>query len=190
MSITYTFITEFLEKISKEVAPGTHLVLIGAVPCILMGQGMSCTGEVRATLDIDVWKRDSKYKLENLKSVCLKHGLGFNPTGYNEPTTAYLQLVEPDLVFLPANNGVVLFTKNNLTVSCPDPICYISSKLVRCNTKDAADCALIAQHFNLTKEQIAQAATRLKTCKGITYAQLEQAQENITLVQQYVDIYN
>jgi len=177
---------DIFEKISTKVAPNTELMLIGAVPCMFWGNGISLLGGSRTTMDIDVWEEGSTFNTANLKAALKSVNVGFNPTGFDEPDAPYLQIVTSEMVFVPAGNPVELYEINNLRLITPDPYSYIASKLIRCNIKDAADCALIAKHHRIASADLIKAATKLKSCKRITRTQVELAHENITLIQSFL----
>lgn len=130
------------------------LVVIGSAVCMSLGQPS------RMTMDVDVWKRSSKYDQGVLKRACEKAGILFNPIEEDlDPDQVYLQLIEPGIVFLGQfDTTEPMFQSGNLSLSRPPLENIIASKMVRCDQRDLDDIVFLMAKCGVTTEQVRSAA--------------------------------
>lgn len=137
-SIAWPELEKLLIALGDELERPATLVVIGSTVCMSLGQSE------RMTMDVDVWRKDSSFDLGALKKACAKVGIEFDPKGYDEPESAYLQMVEPGIVQLGVFESTTsIFKAGNLEVCRPPIENIIASKLVRGDARDFDDCAFL-----------------------------------------------
>lgn len=150
----------FLETMDRAGHAPQRICVIGAASLILLGQPARQTG------DIDVWRPGSKLVDTELRQIAAAAGLAYNPTGH-DPEGAYLQIIGPGIVNLPAveeevwatgERSRVLWQGNNITVICPPPPIIAASKLVRATEVDVDDVVYLMGATGVSRKQIIAAA--------------------------------
>lgn len=131
-----------LSEIGTKLKLTTVLTVIGSVPNIMNGQ----TG--RTSIDLDVWRKSSKFDAQDLRRAVEASGLLFNPTEELEPNTPYVQIVDQGIVQVGKFNKLEkLLTQGKLTIACPPVENLIASKLVRSDERDLEDIAYLLGRF-------------------------------------------
>ena len=152
----------FLEKMDRAAKSQQRICIIGAASLIFLGQPARQTG------DIDIWRAGSKLLDSELSQIAAAAGLAYNPTDY-EPEGAYLQIINPGIVNLPAvdddvwatgEKSRVLWQGQNITVVCPPPSIIAAAKLVRATDVDLDDVVYLIGGVGVSKKQIMTALTK------------------------------
>lgn len=128
-----------LKKVAEHLKSQTRLTLMGSGATMLSGQ------DFRASIDLDVWKPTSSYAEKDLQDAVEAAGLLFNPKD-EDPSTPYIQIVEPGICQLGSFTPRTLEKKTNLSLEIPPPENLIASKLKRANPKDLEDIAWTYAH--------------------------------------------
>jgi hypothetical protein len=128
-----------LKKISQNLKTQTELTLMGS------GATMLCGQDFRASMDLDVWKPTSSFDPKDLQQAVEAAGLLLNPQD-EDPSTPYIQIVEPGICQLGEFKPRTLQTEKNLSLTLPPPENLIASKLKRANPKDLEDIAWTYAH--------------------------------------------
>lgn len=177
-SIGWKEMEDLLIKLGDALETPTELVVIGSTVCMSMGQ------PDRMTMDIDVWRRDSAFDLGMLKKACAAVGISFDPKGYDEPDSVYLQMVEPGIVQLGKfSDTSLLFKTGNLEIRHPPPENVIASKLVRGAAWDFDDCVFLVKKCKVSAAAILQAVKSIEDLMA-----QEAAIENITMLNTCIDL--
>lgn len=177
-SIGWKEMEDLLIRLGAALELPTELVVIGSTVCMSMGQ------PDRMTMDIDVWRRDSAFDLGVLKRACKAVGISFDPKGYDDPDSVYLQLVEPGIVQLGTfSDTSLLFKTGNLELRRPPPENVIASKLVRGADWDFDDCMFLVKKCKVSPASILQAVKSIEDLMA-----QETAIENITMLNACIDM--
>ncbi len=149
-----------LEKMDSNADSAQTICVIGAAAILLLGHN------ARQTVDIDVWRAASTFIDPELKAITIAAGIGFDPRN-DRPSGAYLQIIDPGIVNLPAMQGDVwpgghqsrvLWQGQHLKVVCPPPAILAASKLIRASDVDLEDVIYLMAQQRLSRQQIADAA--------------------------------
>lgn len=149
-----------LEKMDGGASSAQTICVIGAAAILLLGH------DARQTVDIEVWRAASTFIDPELKAITVAAGIGFDQRN-ERPSGAYLQIIDPGIVNLPAMQGNdwpggqqsrVLWQGQHLKVVCPPPAILAASKLVRASDVDLEDVIYLMAQQRLTRQQIANAA--------------------------------
>lgn len=161
------------EKLDKPAS----LMIIGSVV------GMSLGQDDRMTADFDVWRPDSVFDLNSLKSACEAVGIVFNPQWHDEPDGIYLQMVDPGIVQIGKySKKEVIFKSGNLEVVRPPLVNIIASKLVRGDERDIEDSVFLMTKFSISIDSVRLAIESIE----VTYSK-ETALENLVLLKACFD---
>lgn len=150
--------TEWLEKlirIDQELRrqhARARLTLIGSAAGIFGGQ------PARTSMDLDVWKPHSQYRIQALKKAVEGAGLLFDPKSTLEPDKPYLQMVEPGLVQIGSFEQTELLERfDALSLERPPIANLIAAKLLRVEPKDLEDIAFLVAHYQPSRTDIERA---------------------------------
>lgn len=146
-----------LTKIGEALQKPAKLTVIGSVISMSMGQA------ARMTMDVDVWRKASKFDNADLRQACEKAGVDFDPQGYVTADKLYVQLVDPGIVQLGVfNKTETICQYGNLTISRPPIENIIASKMVRGEGKDYDDSVFLMRHCRIDDDQVRQAIESIK----------------------------
>jgi hypothetical protein len=161
------------EALGQKLAKPATVCLIGSSPAILLGQ------PDRLSADIDVWRQRSIYDETELRKACVELNLLFDPRQEIDPSAAYMQIVRPGIVDLPASFDVEIVGQyGNLTVTMPDPRLLSAAKLARGEARDIEDVAWWIKERALSLDDIRAAIGTLRNP-----SQREAAGDNVFLVE-------
>lgn len=118
-----------------QAGASADLVALGSVPNILAGQ------PERTTLDLDIWRPDSRFRESELRAAVEAAGLLYDPKDVMEPDRPYVQIVGPGIVQLGRFEPVPTHRLGGLTLSQPPVVNLVASKLCRANERDLYDIA-------------------------------------------------
>lgn len=143
-----------LHEISSNLHDVTELCLMGSATNVFEGQ------EARMTIDLDVWRRRSKFNPADLQAAVEKAGLLYNPTDYIEPDRPYLQIVEPGVAhcgeFTAAEQ--LLPGEGKLKLTRPPIANLIAAKLCRASARDIEDIGFLVRKFpDVTRSDVERA---------------------------------
>ena len=170
--ISWSELENLLIKLGEELKQPVQLVVIGSTVCMSLGQAD------RMTSDVDVWRNSSVFDLGVLKSACQSSGIDFNPTAYDEPENAYIQLIDPGIVQLGIfKETEVIFKTGNLELRRPPIENIIASKLVRGDAQDFDDCVFLMNKCKISIDKISDAIDSISDLFS-----KENAKENISLL--------
>ena len=114
-------------------------------------------------MDVDVWKKTSKFDQGVLKRACEKVGIAFNPISFAEPDQFHPQLVESGIVQLGEFEETAQVAQmGSLMVVRPPIENVISSKLVCGDVRDYDDIVFLVAKCSVTKAQIEQAVSTIR----------------------------
>jgi len=148
-SISWTEMENLLIRLGDELKNPTSLCILGSAVSMSLGQVN------RMTMDIDVWREDSSYDLGALKQACALVGIAFDPKGYDDPDTVYIQIIDPGIVQLGVfEKTSLLFKTGNLEICRPPIANVIASKMVRGVALDFEDSSFLAKKCNVSIESI------------------------------------
>jgi hypothetical protein len=173
-----TSLIGFLEAMDRAAEDRQTICVMGAAALILLGQPERQTG------DIDVWRPGSQVLDSDLRRLAAESGLSYDPKEY-EPEGAYLQIINPGIVNLPAvrddtwatgEDSLILWQGRKLTVVCPPPPIIAASKLVRASEVDIDDVVYLIGAIGVSRKQILQAADKFPD------ADRETIRENMPMV--------
>jgi hypothetical protein len=134
MAIDVDVVADIFTRLGDALEQSVTLCLIGSTPGIANGQ------PDRQTPDIDVWYSRSDYDTGDLHRACTRSGLLFDPKGEISPDAAYIQIVRPGIVQLPAEFETETIGRfGKLTVVMPPPEVIVAAKLVRGSDVDLQD---------------------------------------------------
>lgn len=149
---------EWMEKLMlidqnlKQQRATARLTLVGSAAGILAGQ------PARTSMDLDVWKPKSRYRLQSLKRAVEAAGLLFDPKSDLEPDTPYIQLIDPGLAQTGRfEKSETLETFDALRLERPPIANLIAAKLVRAEAKDLEDIAFLLSRYQPAREDIERA---------------------------------
>jgi len=133
-----------------------QLTLVGSAAGIFAGQ------PGRTSIDLDVWKPNSRYQFPALKKAVEDAGLLFDPKSTLEPETPYIQLVEPGI----AETGKFETTEtleqfNALRLERPPIANLVAAKLVRAEPRDLEDIAFLLSKYHPARQDIEQAVNTM-----------------------------
>jgi len=126
--------------LGKEGDP-VEICLIGSAACLLAGM------DGRTSRDLDVWEPASNYDTAELRKAVESAELAFNPNSFVEPSTPYIQIVEPGLVQIGDFTPVRLMRMGRLHLTKPPIENLIAAKLIRCEEKDLADIRYLISQY-------------------------------------------
>lgn len=158
-----TSLVGFLEAMDRTAEDRQTVCVMGAAALILLGQPERQTG------GIDVWRPGSQVLDSDLRRLAVASGLSHDPKEY-EPEGAYLRIINPGIVTLPAvrdgtwatgEDSRILWQGRKLTVICPPPPIIAASKLVRASEVDMNDAVYLIGAIGVARKQILQAADKL-----------------------------
>jgi len=138
---------EWVEKLDQlgakleELGVSAHIVAIGSVPAMLLGQ------PGRTSLDLDVWKPSSAFHEAALREAAEAVGLLFDPKDFVEPDMPYLQIVRPGIVQVGPFEPEAVDQFSSLKISRPPVENILASKLCRASEKDIEDIFWLAGQF-------------------------------------------
>lgn len=172
MTLDRDGVTKLFVALGSALSRPTILCLIGSTPAILLGQPS------RQTQDIDVWNAGSDYDTGDLSQACDVAGLLFDPKGAVSPDTAYLQIVRPGIVSLPAElEPETIGVFGMLKVSMPKASVLAAAKLTRGSERDLEDVAWWVRNRALDGDEVRASISSLPRASD-----REAAAENIVLV--------
>lgn len=172
-SVAWNEVEDALIRLGEFLEKPTALTVIGSAVCMSLGQ------PGRMTIDVDVWRRTSKFDLGDLKRACQKAGIDFNPQTYGEPDRLYLQLVEPGIVQLGEFEATAeIATVGNLALTRPPIENLVASKLVRGEARDYDDIVFMVSKCGVTQAQIEAAIATIPDKMA-----RETAQENLVMLE-------
>lgn len=146
-----------LTRIGNALQKPAKLTVIGSVISMSMGQA------ARMTMDVDVWRKASKFDNADLRQACEKAGVDFDPQGYVTADKLYVQLVDPGIVQLGVfDETETICQYGNLTISRPPIENIIASKMVRGEGKDYDDSVFLMRRCRIDDDQVRQAIESIK----------------------------
>lgn len=171
-SLDWPALEDVLVRLGEALERPATLTIIGSAVCMNLGL------PDRMTMDVDVWKKDSTFDLGDLKRACERIGITFDPKGFDEPESVYIQMVEPGIVQLGTYTETepVLRT-GRLEIRRPPIANVIASKMVRGEARDFDDSAFLVAKCAVDWEQIESAVASIKNVTA-----RECAMENLTLL--------
>ena len=168
----WSVIEDALIRLGDALQRPTFLTVIGSSVSMSLGQ------PGRMTLDVDVWKKTSRFDLGDLKCACEKAGIEFNPTA-DHPSRVYLQLVDPGVVQLGEFEALADVSRmGQLTIQRPPLENIIASKLVRGDARDYDDIVFLIARCGVTRTPIDQAVATIRDPIS-----RETAQENLVMLE-------
>lgn len=131
---------DLLIRLGDALEVPTELVVIGSIVSMSHGQAG------RMTMEIDVWRRESAFDLGVLKRACAAVGISFDPKGFDDADSVYLQLVDPGIVQVGNfTDTSLIFKTGNLELRQPPTENVIASKMVRGEPQDFDDCMFLVK---------------------------------------------
>jgi hypothetical protein len=149
---------EWLEKLMlidrslNEQGASAQLTLVGSAAGIPAGQPS------RTSMDLDVWKPTSVYRIDTLRNAVESAGLLFDPKSVLEPQRPHIQLMEPGLAQTGSfDRGEPLEQFAALRLERPPIANLIAAKLIRAEEKDLEDIAFLLASYQPPRSEIRRA---------------------------------
>jgi len=139
---------EKLGQIAQNLRLPTQLTLMGSAPNILAGQPS------RTSMDLDVWNPTSDFDRSDLQNAVEKAGLLFDPKEAIDPTTPYIQIVEPGICQLGEFKPQKIEKRGNLHLEKPPAATLIAAKLLRAQDKDLEDIAWLLSTHQISHDAV------------------------------------
>lgn len=137
----------------------------------------------RMTMDVDVWREGSMFDVGALKRACAAVGVAYDPRGFDEPDSVYIQMIDPGIVQVGVFDETVTILKaGNLEIRRPPVENVVASKMTRGDARDYDDCAFLLRKCNIPLSRVEKAIDSIEDDMA-----RETAMENMQVLKLCVD---